>query len=338
MSTSKKKQPMSTRLVPKKAPRKNGNKPAQDPQNFAHHMRHFSDIREGAAIIGEQEGHEFDYEYGNTVTGYELIKEEQNALHKVSSDERTKLEQRKRDTKQWVKSAPQRSGTDSETPKFKDWFLRDQFMVILILIMLPAAMIMGAANVFANLMASGTPIFIEDPWLAVSLSMLMPIGSTAIKFVTHAIHIDYWRTKYCQLIYGLTFLLFIYWGFLFSQTYTGAAGGLDIDALINGSGSSGSALVWTQLFLELLVASALFLALEDIVMRYYPDMWVSNVEYYVVSQALKAHLLEHEKLNKARAETHGHLASLRALRELRVNKAMATYIDMRASNHPRFDV
>ena len=338
MRTPKKKQPMSKRLVPRKAPTKRGKKSFQDPQSFTHHMRHFSDIREGAAIVGEQAGHEFDFEFGEEVTKLELLLEEQNELYKTSSGQLAKLEQRKRDTKRWVKSAPLHSGTDNGTPKFKDWFLRDQFMVILILIMLPAAMVMGAANVFANLMASGTPIFIEDPWLAVSLSMLMPIGSTAIKFVTHAIHIDYWRTKYCQLIYGLTFLLFIYWGFLFSETYTGATGGLDIDALINGSGSSSSALVRTQLFLELLVASALFLALEDIVMRYYPDMWVSNVEFYVVSQDLKTHLIEHEKLNKSRAETHGRLASLRALRELRVNQAMAAYIDMRASNHPKFGV
>ncbi len=338
MSTPKKKQPLSARLVPKKALTKSGKGQVQKNENFAYNMRHFTDIREASAIVGEHAGLKFDHEHGEVVALKEQILEELNSRYDVSRDELAKLEQRRRDTKRWVKSAPLLSGTDNEAPSFRDWNIRDKGMIGLILLMLPAAMVMGATNVYANLMASGTPAFIENPWLAVSLSMLMPIGSTAIKFVTNAIHIDYWRTKYSQLIYFLTFVLFIFWGILFGQTYTGAAGGLDIDALMDGGGSSGSALVWTQLLLELLAASSLFLALEEIVMRYFPDMWISNVEFYVADQAYKTHQGAHEKLNKLRGETHGSLASLRALREVRVNEAMAAYLEMRASNHPKFDL
>ena len=189
-----------------------------------------------------------------------------------------------------------------------------------IAVFLLAAMGMGAANVYANLMASGEPVFIEQPWLAVFLSGLVPAGATALKFISG--FFDYARTKkrYALSIYVVTALVLLIWSVSFSLNFTGVTGGMDWDAFGQDDGGKGPFLVWIQIVAEILVAAALFLAAEDIYLKYAPDSYIENLDYLNSAKALKAHSAEHDALRDTRNANHARIAQLTAARQAFINE------------------
>ena len=66
---------------------------------------------------------------------------------------------------------------DDEQQKtaFKDWGLKDKILLFVTAIALVAAMVMGTANIYANLMASGVTIFLTKPYLAVVIAQSPPL-------------------------------------------------------------------------------------------------------------------------------------------------------------------
>lgn len=82
-----------------------------------------------------------------------------------------------------------------------------------------AVMGMGAANIYANLMAAGEPVFLEQPWLAVCLSALVPCGSTALKFISHFFDHAYTKKRYALGVYVLTILAIAGWSVTFSLNF-----------------------------------------------------------------------------------------------------------------------
>ncbi|NQY65602.1 MAG: hypothetical protein HRT38_18215, partial [Alteromonadaceae bacterium] len=176
-----------------------------------------------------------------------------------------------------------------------------------------------------NLMASGTPAFLNDPWLAKSLAFIMPIGATAIKFVTQFIDSELWRRRYSFTIYVITTLLLFAWTALFAMNYSGVSGEINIDPFAEQSYTA-NWLVWSQLAVEIFAASALFLAVEDIYLRYAPETYMKNPEYAEAEKALKSHREQHKKICNELNEKHAQLSVFQAKRQAQINTKTVEFI------------
>ena len=66
---------------------------------------------------------------------------------------------------------------------------------------------------------------------------------------------------------------------LFAMNFTGVSSGIDWDSIGESDGGTSAYLVWIQLVAEMLVAAALFLAAEDIYLKYAPNLYTENPDY-----------------------------------------------------------
>ena len=229
--------------------------------SFISKMQYYPDPKEASQIIAEHAGLEFD----QTPQGKEL--HEKKALQtdlderfNVAKAKQATLEEKLKNTKQYIKSGK----GDGENKGFSDMVIYDQFSLCFLFLALPTCLFMGAANVYSNLLASGEAVFIDQPYLAVFISMLMPAGSTAIKFISNFFEYQTSKKRYALFIYSLTTLALLTWSFLFAMSFSGVASDIDWESVGEATNQTDSFLVWIQLVAELLVSAALFLAAEDI--------------------------------------------------------------------------
>ena len=326
----------SSRFIPVKKTGNARNKSNPAPQDFTHAMLYHPDMNIAVDLISEQTGLNFDHEGHSEIHLIKFEQDEINKNYKTSSAIIDTFEKKKCNTKEYIKSV----GTEKEIP-FNQWKRKDQIILLFLIPMIFVAMVMGAANVYANLLASSTVIFVEKPWLAIALSTLVPIGSLSIKFVSNFLEIDRSRRNYSLSIFILTFGMLMVWTVLFAMNFNGVSGGIDWENM-GDTTQTGSLLVWSQLLLEILMASALALAAEDIYMKYSPDAWAKNMEFVAIEKALKAHLQDHKELRELRNNRHARLIKLEALRQTTINEETAQYMSLRArfaaKNDPNYNI
>ncbi len=306
--------------------------------SFAHKLLRYPNPKAALEVVNEQAALVFDSEHSEHIT----LKREIDALDNQFADSSGvlhDLENTLNTTKRHIKCATELSDSELSYISPRDWKLKDKILFLLIAVMFPSAMVMGASNVYANLMSSGTPAFIENPWLAVSLSFIMPVAATAIKFVTQFIDSDLWRRRYSLMIYVMTFMLLLAWTVLFAMSYSGISGAMDTDVFAESS-NTGNLLVWSQLAVEIFAASALFLAAEDIYLRYAPETNMVNPEHTEVEKALKIHRAQHKKLCALTNEKYARLNVLNAKRQAHINEKSVEFIDLQtrfnAANNANF--
>ena len=328
------KKPLAAQLAPVTRQREPGSSLVPKLEDFTTNLLAHPNIGEALGIAGEYAGVSFDHAYSAEIVALEQDQKDLDIRFKDSIAQRSYLVVRIKGTPGYKKSAPERSGTDKDTVSLSDWRVRDLIGAGLALTMAGAAMVLGWSNVYANLMA-GNPTFLERPWLAASLAMLLPIGSAGLKFVSNFIYLDTWRVRYSLFIYFLLFILLITWGVLFGMNFNGAAGEIDWTSLGEAS-TTATPLVYVQLLAEMVGATALYLAFEEIAARYAPDNYVLNAEHHEAVKALKAHDVEHEEIKKRRGAVTGRLKALAALREKSINEAVAQHLALRKANHPTF--
>jgi len=326
----------SSRFIPVKKTGNARKKSNPAPEDFTHAMLYHPDMNIAVDLISEQTGLKLDHQSNGEIHLIKFEQDEINKSYKTSSAIIDTFEKKKRNTKEYIKSID----TEKEIP-FNQWKRKDQIILLFLIPMIFVAMAMGAANIYANLLASGVSTFLEKPWLAIALSALVPLSSISIKFVSNFIEVDRNRRRYSLSIFTLTFGTLMAWTVLFAMSFNGVSGGIDWEN-IGGTSETGSLLVWSQLLLEILMASALALAAEDIYMKYSPDAWAKNMEYVAIEKALKAHLQDHKKLRELRNNRHARLIKLEALRQATINEKTAQYMSLRArfaaKNDPNYNV
>ena len=173
--------------------------PAGGIDEMARALAHHDDVDAASALIREQAGHLYDAEHGRKHVQHQLDCEAIESRFQESESRLKTLDAKCANTARDIKanathrrSADRVAGTGEagdaapiETAiPFKDWPLKDQVSLVMVWGAIVVALGMGGANVYANLMASGQPVFIEQPILAVFLSGLLPAGSTALKFIS----------------------------------------------------------------------------------------------------------------------------------------------------------
>lgn len=299
------------------------------PSEFARKLIHHPDREIASAMIAQQATYEADQKFGAELARLRLDIADIDTAYKVSCKILAELEEKLSATPRYIKSGAVFAKKDANDIQWKDWRRKDQILVCVLVTFLIIAAALGMGNVYANLMASGNAVFIEKPWIALMISALMPIASVSIKFVTNFMAYDRSRKRYALSIYTATGLAFIFWGTMFGLNNTGVASTIDWDSF-GETVDWGFAFVWSQLLVEMLAASALFLAAEDIYMRYSPDVYIENLEYIEADKALKEHRIAHEALREKRGQLHGRLVELEAEREAFINERIVEYISLRA--------
>jgi len=211
------------------------------------------------------------------------------------------------------------------------WNIKDVCLVSVTLFGAVLAVGLGAANVYANLMGAELPIFIQAPWLAITLSMLLPVGSLAIKFISTFFRYEESRRLFALVLYLLTTVLVLVWSYLFAQSFASVTGGgIDIEALLSGSsGSHGTMLVWVQLLVELLAGSCLFVAAESISIKYHPRYYCDNPEYMDTQRTLDNHEPKHIALRDELAQLNGALTAMDADLDALINEHIADFLAYR---------
>ncbi len=312
----------STGKAPQRIPR-----PAEP--DFIRKLLAYEDVEAAARLVTEQAARLWDAKHGDERTRAQELLADLNPRYKRSTEELAKLEKRQADTPQFVRAPHAQTGEDVHKVPFSDWHTKDKILIILIVLFALLALALGAGNVFANLMSSGNPVFLEDPWLAMGLSALLPIGSVAVKFATNFMAFDASRRLYAQFIFALTLAVLLTWTVLFAINFDGVGASISFDSLLEPKTNTNTALVWTQLAAEMLAGSALFLAAEHIYVKYAPDYYTQNIDYIEVKRACDEHKKAHDELSNKRAELFGRERRLGDEREAEINEQVASFIYLR---------
>lgn len=328
MATKDKKQSLALKLVGNDTVNIVRKPPDTVTPDFFRRLVHHNDAELAGAMATEQAIHEADQQFGAELTKVRLDSEDIDAAFRISLKLLTERETKLANTNRYIKSGTLHSVGGKNIEDIR-WRRKDQVLLSLLIFCLIIAAGLGMGNVYANLVASGNAVFIENPWIALMISALMPIASVSVKFVTNFLIYDSSRRLYAKLIYVATGIAFLFWGGLFGLTHSGVASGINWDSLGEAT-DFGFAFVFSQLMVELLAASALFLAAEDIYMRYSPDVYVDNLEYLELEKALKEQRAEHEALREKRGQLHGRLIELEAQREAFINEKVVEFISLRA--------
>ncbi len=292
--------------------------------DFNRNILRFPNPEQAAVMVGEHAGLNFDMaQPEQELLTLELAELDEDIL--ASKKYSVKLDDDVKNTPQYIKSC----GDKEDKNSFSNWGSFDQFAFVLASIALMIALVISAANVYANLINSGDPIYIEQPLIAVFISLLAPAGSIAVKFISHFFDSPRHQKRYTNGIFLLTGLSFFAWVVLFSLNYSGATSGMDWDDL-GESSSKGSMLVFIQLFAEILVGGALFLAAQDIYSKYSPDIYVENIAYLNAVKKRDDHAIQHESLCEKRRSKHLALTKLKAERQAFINEKTAAFVAERS--------
>lgn len=300
------------------------------PPDFIRKLLNHPDPREAAKMVAEHATNEFDARHGAEIERLKLKQAELDERYKSTGERIEQIEHAMKNTPRYKKAGGDKG---SRTP-WREWHSRDRLLIVAILIFLSLASFMSGANVYAVLMSSGNVVFLDDPWLAVCLAALAPTASMSVKFITNRLHFDSTRRRFALCAYVLTALVIAAWTVLFADNFSGISGEIDWNALLESDqASTEKYFLWTQLGAEMLVAASLFLAAEDIWLKYQPDNFLDNPEFLALKRAHDALAPEHQRVGIDRAEFHGQLAEITAKREAFINEQVAEYINLRSRSN-----
>ena len=293
------------------------------PEPISKKMVFHPDPVKAADWVAEQSGYIFDEKHAVESADLDMELDKNNRKLNISQTKIDEHEEKLANTEKLETKTPQDS-----TP-WREWKPIHKIMLILTLTALCIAMLMGAGNVYSNLMASGSPVFIENPLLAAMLSTILPIASMAIKFISHFFHYQSTRRQYALAIFKLTLVSTGVWSVLFAINYPGVSAGFDWDSL-GESNVSGSLLVWTQLVVELLAGSSLFFAAEKIYSPYFPEVRGESDEAIQIEKLLDVQYELHDQIIETLKDLKGRRAVLTAKRHRSINDAIADFMELRA--------
>ncbi len=239
------------------------------------------------------------------------------------------LKKQRDNTPYQIRSTPQGDGEqpNKRTPFYK-WDVVDQCATVILIFLITAVWGMGGANVYAVLLNSGQPLYIEQPWIAVSLSMIVPAFSACLKF-SHHIFIDpKAKHRFAQGVYLSTVLALLGWTIAFSISFQGVNGEFDWPDLGEETTTDYTSivLVWLQLSAEILIGGALAIALTDRVSKYFPNCLMTNPVWLSLDAAYKAECSALDPLDTQYSVDKKRLVRLRNKRQTYVQEKIVKFI------------
>ncbi len=155
------------------------------------------------------------------------------------------------------------------------------------------ALLIGAGNIYSIIMASGQPVFLDDPALAVALSAILPIGAFALEFFKRQFSTDKAKRRYMMTVYALCAVLLIAWIILFAMVFGSAADqSIDLSSMMSDSNHETDylpqAFTIIQLLAELFVGAALFMTGGELFAKHMRSIRVANPDYERAKAVLDA--------------------------------------------------
>ncbi len=295
-------------------------------QAFARKLVASPESKKVIKLIEEQAGLSFDQEMGGELRELESrVTETEEACNRSLKSLFT-LEDQKQKTRSHIKVGAAAENSTS----FRHWQTKDKSVFILSLSLTAIILCTGAANLYANFMSSGEAVFLESPWIAGLLSVLLPCASVSLKFIGDYLESDAARSLYIRIVFVLTGIVVLAWTLLFAMNFHGVSGGFDLESLGESSNTS-TWLTWTQILAEMLCGAILFHVAWDIYGRYMPGASMPNPEI----ERLSSQILKQTKLVEAdrvlRNEARDRLTRLQAMRAAHINDQIASFHSLRDS-------
>ena len=287
--------------------------PPQSKTSTPEYMRRLAYIPDRALasrLVIEQAELEFDTDQGKDIPCLESELKECDTMHAASRKTLQTLESQLAGTNALI-----RSPTCEARITFLHKDRSDQISLVLLSACLVLMLVMGSANTYSNIMASGEIVYLEQPWLAWCIAALVPAASTVFKYVSHFFDYEKTKKRYAVVVYVLTIISVCAWAVLFAHTFNGVASTLDWNTFSSSDGGKGSAMVILQMASEVLIAAALFLAIEGINIKYNPNVLKNNPDYAEITKALNKHKADHDQISQKRNAAHTELTRLKNERQ-----------------------
>lgn len=281
---------------------------------------------------------EFHYHVFDEATGgaFKVAqREEEDAAegYQEANKLRKELEKRLRNEPQYMDSPASLGGEENRDVPFADWSLIHRITTGTSLGMCVMLLVMGVVNVSANLINSGSPVFIDSPWMAVVLAMIVPAMAVAMEAVHYFMHSSITRRIYNFAVFAIGIVCALAWTIVFSRQFGGVTQGVDLNSFLNiASGDHGnSVLVWTQIAAETTLGAALCMVADAISRKY---MRGTRVERSAFTQAKLARD-QHEPVFEAARKRYGAaqkaFAEINAARERFIGQALAALAALKNS-------
>ena len=290
------------------------------------------DKKEAKKLVIEQANLVWKKFFGAALEQAELDVKAMESVYAESCDIRNSLMKQLSKTKPYIPAAKVFGEGDNNYIPFSKWLAIDKVILILSVSAASVVLTMGAANVYANILGSGNPIFIERPALAFVISLLLPASSLAMEFVSGRLESDRSKAIYNKSIYALMVLTLLAWTVLFSLNFHGLSPTINLESL-GKSNPASSALTWIQLLAEMLVGFVFCHEASDTCRKYAPNAYKRNPEFIEAESALKVHAQSNDALKDKLILPRGIVMKLSSSCQLFTNEMLALYLSMRG----RFD-
>lgn len=213
---------------------------------------------------------------------------------------------------------------------FLKWSVSHQSTIVICLTAVVTLLYASFSTVFANLMATGEPVFLANKELAGFIAAMPVCGAILIKLGSNFFQLYENKKRYTLSIFGLSVVALLSWISLFALNFTGLSGGPVDLGDFGPSDPKGPLLTGVQILAEILIGAALALHAGDIALRYSPDMYQENLAYKNASKSRKRHGKAHKSLCKKHKKKRGRFVQLKADRDAFINNQRTTYMALRA--------
>lgn len=293
--------------------------------NFADNLLYHPDAAVAAQLVGEKAALDCDIENKAEREAVQAKCDEVNTKLDMARVMLSDIEAKKRATPRFKKVRRKPSDED-DMPLSWSFYDRVNFAVLLLGMMV--CLVVGAANAYAAMMGTGALVFVENPTLALVMSLIVPIGSLAIKQISSVFYYANDKLLYTKMVAGLTALLLLAWSVCFAAEYSAVDAAADF-SFEEGEAAALNWLVWLQLLVELCAASTLGLGAEVIYHKYDPELEKESEAYLAIVLSHKKQQAQIDELVQIQSKYTAQITLFDAKREVAMNEAVAAYVAKR---------
>lgn len=295
--------------------------------NFTRQLRNHA---EGQKAVETHAENKWDAEHGDKLA--RATKEEEQAKADLEECERQLRRAQKvlEGTDRHIsksKTSENGEASDEDVP-FGEWSVFDRTTLIVALVASGILLALGSTNVATVILASGIPIFLDQPILAWLLAGLVPAAAIALKSGSNLLQLDQSKRNFSIAVFALACIAAVIWVILFSLSFEGATPDIDIDDLFadQAGGHDLTALRNTvQILAEVLIGAALFLVVDKIIASYRTGYRQANEAYPEAERDVHHWEARVSAAREAFNDAHGQVSRLTAARAAYVSEAVADW-------------
>lgn len=171
---------------------------------------------------------------------------------------------------------------EREEIPFVNWQARHRLETRILFVGLGIALASSGYTAWANLVGTGLPVFLDNPFLPASMAALAPMASLAVKTMWHSLDTEKNKLLFTKILNFGTLGLITCWSLLFATEYSGlgsqpiTAGLFDEQNSVDGAKSLGFTV--STLLTEIAIGTALGHRLDKIADIYSPRHEEDNPE------------------------------------------------------------